>query len=231
MLLSPLSANAEWRRLTDITLNTAYTLEEASLSVGLFSPLSVGVTDNFQASLHPLLLLLGQPSLALRLRLNALGDITTALNLSGAWSFIDRETSDGARQASEGESFGFPGRVQLAQTTSFRLGDQWLLSLGNGFALDFLGSEPVRASIELHGSLHVLITSRHMVLVQLLGYLPLTEVMSLREPSAQVVYAWAPNARLHVALGLGFGEWLWEKTTGDTRKLHVFPVLDLWFHF
>jgi hypothetical protein len=226
------AVHADWRRLSDIELNTAYTLDEGSLSVGLFSPLSVGVTETFQASIHPLLLLLGQPSLALRQRLTAVDDVTTSINLAATWSFIKRETIDGrAAPSAEGATLGYPGTMQLTSTTSVVLGERWLLTGGGGVAADFLGADPIRTLVELHASVHWLPVRRHLVMLQLMGFLSTRSEVTLIRPSAQVLYAWSLSAKLQLALGMGMGEWQWESDTGTRRDLRFFPMLDLWFRF
>lgn len=226
------TARAEWRRTTDIELNTAFTLEEGTLSIGILSPLTVGVTDNFQAAIHPVLLLLGQPSLALRMRLTPVDEVTAALNLAGAWSFVARETADG-RSTSEanGDAVGFPGTLQLTETTSFRLGSRVLFSAGAGAAVDFLGGDPVRGLAELHLSMHWLAVARHMLMVQVMGYLPFTEQARLLRPSAQVLYAWSAGSSVQLALGLGVGNWVWETSDAGRTSVRIFPLIDVWFRF
>lgn len=230
-LLTSTPAHAEWRRTTDIDLNTAYTLEEGALSVGLFAPLVVGVTDDFQASIHPLLLLLGQPSLAFRFRVTPVDDVTVSLNLSGAWSFIERETASGTATPTGDETFGFPGTLQLTETTTLTLGRHALFSFGAGVAADFLGEVPIRGLLEVHLSAHLLPAPRHLIMIQLIGFIPFTEEVDLIRPSAQVVYAWSAGARIHLAFGLGLGEWTWESADGSRTTLNLFPVLDVWFRF
>ena len=225
-------ARAEWRRTTDIELNTAFTQEEGSLSIGILSPLTVGVTDSFQAAIHPLLLLLGQTSLAFRGRVTPIDDVSAALNLAGTWSFIDRETRDGVPSADAGDAeIGFPGTLQLTETTSFRLGQSALLSAGAGVASDFIGATPTRGLVELHVAAHWLPASRHLVMLQLLGYVPFTEEARLMRPSAQVIYAWAASSRVQLVMGLGVGEWTWETADGGRSKVRIFPIADLWFRF
>jgi hypothetical protein len=226
------SARAEWRRSTDIELNTAFTLEEGTLSIGLLSPLTVGVTDSFQAAIHPVLLLLGQPSMALRLRLTPVDDIAAALNVAGAWSFIRRETSDGRTTGeADGDPVGFPGTLQITETTTFRVGERVLLSAGAGVAGDFLGLEPVRGLIETHLSLHWLAAARHLLMLQLMGYLPFTEKARLLRPSAQLLYAWSIGSTVQLALGVGVGEWVWESSDAERTTVRVFPLVDVWFRF
>ncbi|MFO0744715.1 MAG: hypothetical protein U1F43_03440 [Myxococcota bacterium] len=226
-------ARAEWRRTSDIELNTAYTLEESTISVGILSPLTVGVTESFQASIHPLLLLLGQPSLALRLRLNPVGDVTVAINLAGAWSFIRKETEDGlsASQAAAGEDTGFPGSLQLGATVTFAASKHWLVSVGAGPAADFLGGKPIRGMAELHASVHWLPAPRHLVMLQANGYLDATHSADLLRPAAQLVYTWAATSRLHLVVGIGLGDWVWEEDDGTRRTVRVFPLADLIFRF
>jgi len=226
------AAHAEWRRSTDIELNTAFTLEEGTLSIGILSPLTVGVTDNFQAAIHPVLLLLGQPSLALRIRITPVDEVTASINLAGAWSFIKRETADGRSIAeADGDAVGFPGTLQLTETTSFRLGNRVLFSAGGGGAADFLGEKPVRGLAELHLSLHWLAAARHMVMVQLMGYLPFTERARLLRPSAQVLYVWSAGSSVQLALGMGLGNWVWETSDARRTTVRIFPLIDVWFRF
>lgn len=226
-------ARAEWRRTSEIELNTAYTLEESAISVGILSPLTVGVTESFQASIHPLLLLLGQPSLALRVRLNPVDDITVALNLAGAWSFIRRETADGvaASQAPDAAEVGFPGSLQLGITVTSPLGKHWLVSAGGGPGADFLGGDPIRGLVEVHASVHWLPRPRHLFMLQGNGYLDLGDSAALVRPSAELLYSWALASHVHLVVGVGLGDWVWEEASGARSKVRVFPLLDLVFRF
>jgi len=226
-------ARAEWPRTSDIDQNTAYTLEEGSISVGIFSPLIVGVTESFQASIHPLLLLPGHPSVALRLRLTPVDDVTVALNLAGAWSFIRSETADGRpkSQAADGEDVGYPGTLQLGATVTFALARDWLVSVGAGPGEDFLGSTPIRTLVEVHASVHWLPSPRHLLMLQANGYLDVTHGGALVRPGAQMLYSYAASARVELAVGLGLGDWIWEETSGARRTVNWFPLLDVIFRF
>lgn len=228
----PGEAHAEWRRTTEIDWGTAYTIEEGSLSVGILSPLLVGVTDDLQVSVHPILLLVGKPSAALRYRLTPIGPVTLALNIGAAWSFIRRVDLEGRERASDDDtSTGFPGSVQASLSATFRLGDAWLLTAGGGGGIDFLGGTAERALIHLQLGAHYLINPRHMLMAQLSGLIDPRAGGRLVRPSLQTLYAWAPSSRVQVGAGLSFGRFFWDVEPGRTRTIHIFPVADVWFRF
>ena len=241
------AARAEWRRTSDLALNTAYTLEEGALQLGIISPLTVGVTDAFQATFHPLLLLLGQPTLALRLRVTPVDDVTVALNVAGGWSFVQKEDRNGTPVAQARRTLrrpwtpdgtteldvdvGYPGTLQLTATMTIRLGKSWLVSWGFGPALDFLGADPIRGAAEVHLSADWLISAKHLLMVQLSGYVPVSEAVRLLRPEAQLLYGWAISDRVQLSAGLGFGDFLWSASESRRTTFPVLPIVDLWFRF
>lgn len=241
------SARAEWRRTSDLELNTAYTLEEGALQLGIISPLTVGVTDAFQATFHPLLLLLGQPTLALRLRVTPVDDVTIALNVAGGWSFVQKEDRTGTPEAQARRTLprpwtpdsnserdvdvGYPGMLQLTATMTVRLGKAWLVSWGFGPAVDFLGGDPIRGAAEVHLSADWLITAKHLLMVQLSAYVPVTERVRLLRPEAQLLYGWAISDRVQLTAGLGFGDFIWSTSESHRTTFPVLPIVDLWFRF
>lgn len=233
LVLGQGAARAEWRRTSDLQLNTAYTLEEGALQLGIVSPLMVGVTDAFQAAFHPLLLLLGQPTLALRLRVTPVDTVTIALNLAGGWSFVGKEDRDGNPEAAaaDGTEVGYPGTLQLVGTMTIRLGRSALLSWGFGPTLDFLGGAPIRGATEIHLSADWLITPEHLLMLQFSGYLPVTERVRLVRPEAQLLYGWAISDRVQLAVGASFGEFLWSASQAGRTTFPVLPTADLWFRF
>jgi len=225
-------ARGDWRRTTEVTHNTAFTLEQGQVEIGVLTPLSVGVTDELQVALHPVLLLLGQPYLALRWRLTRFGPVNVALNLGASWSFIRREDRDGRpADADTVGPVGFPGSLQLTGTVTLRLGSDWLLSLGAGPALDLLGAEVTRGLVELHAGLHWLIDRRQLLMLHANGYLQLSEEVTVRRPVVQLLYAVALSNVVHLGGGVGFGEFIFEPTDTERQTLAVFPVIDLWFRF
>ncbi|MCB9734419.1 MAG: hypothetical protein H6745_17665 [Deltaproteobacteria bacterium] len=228
-LASATPAAAEWRRSHDITLNTAYTLEQGAVEIGILTPLSVGVTDEVQVAIHPILLLLGEPYVALRWQMTRVGAVTVATNLGASWSFIRRENEDGV--PASGAGTGFPGVVQATATVTFKLGDSWLLSAGAGPAIDFLGADPVRGLAEVHLSAHWLLDESQLLMAQLQGYVRLTDRSELVRPLGELLYAVALSQGVSLAAGAGVGEFVFEESSSERRTLNLFPIIDLWFRF
>lgn len=230
--VAPGEALAEWRRSSEVTHNTAFTLEQGQVEIGVLTPLTVGLTDEVQAALHPVLLLLGQPYIAVRWRLTHFGPVNFALNVGAAWSFIRREDADGRPATSESVgTVGFPGSMQLTGTFTFRAGSDWLLSVGAGPAIDLLGAEVSRGLVEVHAGVHWLIDRSQLLMLQASSYLAFDDSPVLRRPLVQLMYAVALSSVVHLGGGVGFGEFIFEPSESERETLAVFPVLDLWFRF
>jgi hypothetical protein len=171
-----------------------------------------------------------QPTLALRLRVTPVDVVTVALNLAGGWSFVQKEDRSGAPSTGDA-GVGYPGTVQLTATMTIRLGKSWLVSWGLGPALDFLGGEPIRGAAEVHLSADWLITAKHLLMVQLSGYVPVSEAVRLLRPEAQLLYGWAISDRVQLSAGLGFGDFIWSTSERRRTTFPVLPIVDLWFRF
>jgi hypothetical protein len=225
-------AAAEWRRSDAIDWSTAYTIDEGSLAVGVLSPLIVGVTDDLQVALHPILLLVGKPSVSLRMRLGEVGPVAFAMDVGGVWSFLRRVDIDG-RQPAEGgtEKTGFPGTVQATTSATVRLGRHWLVTAGLGAGADFLDGTAARGLLEFHASAHWLPSSRHLVMAQLSTFIDPAANGALVRPSAQLLYAWAASSRVRLGLGIAFGRFVWDSGPGQSTTLVAFPIVDAWFRF
>ncbi|PKN58927.1 MAG: hypothetical protein CVU56_02990 [Deltaproteobacteria bacterium HGW-Deltaproteobacteria-14] len=225
------AARADWRRSIDLNYGTAFTLEQGMVEIGVMTPLSIGVTDELQVAIHPVLLLLGQPYIALRWRVSRYGVATVALNLAGSWSLIRREDEAGAPATEETPGSGFPGTVQLTATLTFRAGRDWLFSVGAGPGIDLLGARPTRGLAEVHASAHWLIDASQLLMLHATGYLDTSDGGRLLRPSLELMYAVALSNVVHLGGGVGFGEFIYEPNTDERKTLHVFPVADIWFRF
>jgi hypothetical protein len=225
-----LPARAEWRRNADVAFNTAYTLQEGTLTMGVLGPLDIGVTDTLQFGLHPILLLVGKPSVALRYRLTPVGSMTFALNAGATWSFIQRVDADG-READAGSrgTTGFPGTTQLTMLGTVELSPELTLTVGAGLGADFLGDTFLRAYIPAQVGLHLRLGAGHLLMVQ--GLVQFTPVDGgLRRPAGQLMYGLSLTPLTQLALGVTIGPMPWQTTTGPTT-IGVFPFADIWFRF
>jgi len=224
-------ARADWRRSTELNYGTAFTLEQGMVEIGVMTPLSIGVTDELQVAIHPVLLLLGQPYIAVRWRASRYGVATLALNLAGSWSLIRREDERGEPATEGTPGSGFPGTVQLTATLTFRAGKDWLFSIGAGPGVDLLGADPIRGLVEIHASTHWLIDSSQLLMLHATGYLDASDDGHLLRPVLELEYAVALSNVVHLGAGVGFGEFIYEPNAGERKTLRIFPVADIWFRF
>jgi hypothetical protein len=227
LMTAPRAARAEWRRNADVVFSTAYTLQEGALAMGLVGPLDIGVSDTLQLGVHPILLLVGKPSVALRYRLTPVSPVTFALSAGASWSFIGRVDAEG-RDSAAAES-GFPGSAHLTLLATIALRDDLILTAGLGLGADFLGDRLVRGLVPLQLGLHWRAGPSHLVMAQALGQVA-TDDGALRRPALQLLYGYALSPLVQVTLGLSLGPLTWQ-TESRARTLSAFPLADLWFRF
>ena len=224
------SARAEWRTNADVAFNTAYTLQEGTLMMGVLGPLDIGVSDTLQVGLHPILLLVGKPSVAVRQRLNPVGPLTFAMNAGASWSFIKRVDAEGEAPVEGSERpTGFPGALHLSLLGTAELSTQLTLTGGTGLGADLLGDTFVRAFIPAQLGLHQRLGARHLLMLQGLLQVRLTDG-KLRRPSLQLLYGLSLTPLIQLALGLSLGPAPWQTERGQT-SLAAFPLVDVWFRF
>jgi hypothetical protein len=223
-------SRAEWRRNADVVFNTAYTLQEGTLMMGVLGPLDIGVTDALQVGLHPILLLVGKPSVAVRQRLNPVGPLTFALTAGASWSFIERVDGEGREVTADSEGVtGFPGAVHLSLIGTAELSPWLTLTAGAGLGADFLGDSFARAFIPLQLGVHQRLGDTHLLMAQAL--LQLTPVEGgLRRPSLQLLYGLSLTPLIQLATGLSLGPLPWQTASGG-RDIAAFPYVDVWFRF
>jgi hypothetical protein len=227
LLLYAREGRAEWRRNADVVFNTAYTLQEGTLAMGLLGPLDIGVSDTLQVGLHPILLLVGKPAVALRYRVSPVSAVTFALSAGATWSFIDRVDREG--RETEAGAGGFPGSAHLTLLMTTELGRDLILTGGAGLGADFLGDQLVRGLVPLQLGLHWRADPAHLVMVQALAQWSPAEG-TVRRPSLQALYGLALTPVMQVTVGLSLGPLAWQTDTG-TRTIALFPLADLWFRF
>jgi hypothetical protein len=232
-LLAP-AARADWNGAPDITQATAHTLNEGELEFGLIAPLQYGINDAVTASIHPIMLLIGVPSLNVRWRVTPPRQIAVALNIGAAWSFLETEDANG--RPDDGtctqDLLGFPGTAHVSATTTWEILPTLTLSGTTGLSLDFLDLHPIRYLLELSLALHWLVTPDDMLM--LLGQTFLnfeeTELDILHRPTGQLMYAHS-FGNLSLAVGLALGHFPIKIGAFEEIAWPVYPVVDLWWRF
>lgn len=234
LALSGAPSQAAWLRTSELTYNTAHTLEQGETSVGLLHPLQYGISDRVQLSVHPVLVLIGTPNLGVRWRAYRERPWTVSLNVGMLWSLLTREDAAGNSDESvaEGVEVGFPGTLQVTATVSVDLADAWVVSFGTGPALDMLDVDANRVMAELHASVLWLVDPENLLMLHLAGnlvaYSQTAGESVLRRPVAQLTYAHS-FGQLHLAVGFAVGEFRIATSFEETATWPVFPVIDLWW--
>ena len=223
-------ARAEWLRTSDLSFDTAFTVERGELEIGVFSPLRYGVSERVQFSTHPILILVGAVNMSLRWRMTPVQRVTLAVNVAADVDLVSNENSLGQRFQGACADCGVPSRFQTTATASVRLGKSWLLSLGVGPAVDFIDFGYVRFLAEVHGSLIWLVDSRNLVMLHSSGYLSFDGPGRTGMPSTQLMYARACN-NLNIGLGVALGSFGIARSSAERHEWFAYPVMDIWWRF
>ena len=243
----PSRARATWEERADLIYTSANTLDSGEIEVGLFSPLQYGVTDRFQLSLHPVLLLMLTPHGAMRVRLLPDGAFTASVDVEGTWSLLDRVDQEDRRvlDAASCDGCGYPGSLQATLTGSWELAPSVLLSAGMGVVGNFLSFAYQESWVASRVSLAWAVNPDNLLLMQAWADLAPWSEEVLGPWSGQVTWAHAWGA-LHLAVGLAVGDFslVLDRASiytlpggsgakvveqGQVEKLPVMPMIDLWF--
>lgn len=229
-----------WRRVQEVVRGTADTLEKGRLTVGVFAPAMVGVTDSLTIASHPVLDLLLVPNLDIRLRLR--GDDVWVF--SGYGGYIQ-----GFQPV---ESSGVAGRTSLGVMATRYLVDRVALTAGVGWSgridrtvsivktRNAAGSESVATTSDLtldHGvglfaNVAWMLDERHMILVnshtRLAGF-------GAEDVLLTGVFVFARGS-LQIAVGASVGSFGLRslqvtESQGVVATWPVMPYLDLWWDF
>jgi hypothetical protein len=221
-------ASAAWVRTSQLTYNTAHTLDSGELEVGILSPLQYGISDRVQAAIHPVLLLIGAPNLSLRWRVTRNQPLTVALNFSATWSLLRREDALGDLAETGCTTCGNPGQLLVTTTASWAVSKTVLLSLGVGPALDFLDLEPSRFLAEIHGSALWTMTPDQLLMLHVAGFVKVVGQQEARLPVVQLTYARACGP-VHVGVGVAIGDFPLARELDQSDEWFLYPVLDVWW--
>ena len=228
------AARAEWIGTPDVIYASAHTLDDGEVEFGLLAPLQYGISDEWMVGIHPILLLIGVPHLTVRWRMVPPREVTASLDFGATWSFLQAEDPEGRPDdgSCRQEQLGFPGTAQLTGTVSWEVDPHVLLSGGAGFGMDFLDITPIRYLVEVHLSLHWLVTSEDLLMAQASTYLDFDPASArvLRRPTGQLLYAHSFGL-LNLGIGVAFGEFPIRIDAFTEWNWPAYPVIDLWWRF
>jgi hypothetical protein len=233
MLLIP-TGRADWGGAPDITQGTAHTLNKGELEFGLIAPLQYGISDAVTASIHPIMLLIGVPSLNIRWRITPPREVVVALNIGATWSFLETEDTEG--RADDGTCtqgrLGFPGTAHLSATTTWEILPTLALTGSTGLAMDFLDIQPIRYLLELSLALHWLVTPDDMLMLLGRTFLDFEQVGVdiMHQPTGQLMYAHS-FGNLSLAVGVALGHFPIKIDALEEIAWPAYPVVDLWWRF
>ena len=197
-------------------LGSAYTLDQGTFEMGVFTPLQYGVHDRVTIITHPILHLLLTPNLTLRVRAYD-GPVVLSAQVGYQQTFLAER--DG----------GFPGAVHGEMLASVRLGSAVGLTTLVGYGYGFFPSDH---RVNVGGTAHFLIGRSDLILVQALA----TYSFSRDEwdwPALQLLYAHAWHT-FHLGVGVAVGRYEfvpWEDVSLEVKGVPIYPIIDVWWRF
>lgn len=247
-LLASTPARAGWLSTDRVVMNTAYTLEEGELTIGLLSPLQYGVTEDVTIAIHPILALLLTPNVGARVRVWTEG-VTVSVAASYSQTFLREvafeKSADGDTGApyvrpgeSESIASGFPGTVQAGVLVSIPAGDVVTLTPYGGYTLDFftqvgggLTTVPSTHGPTVGFGLNWLIGDEDLLSVQVQGVIWSVPDGAPEIPTGTVAWAHAWD-ELRLGIGVAAGRFplrVGEGVAGEVIEIPVYPYIDLWW--
>lgn len=204
-------ATAQARNVRQVHDGTAYTLEKGEFSIGIFSPVQYGLTDEVTVVTHPVLHLLLTPNLVLR---GKVLDSTLALSINAGYiqTFLDPKR------------LNFPGTFSFYPMATVPFSNSIALSWHVGYLLDMA---PIAHGIMFGGGLTFLLSGADLLNLQAQDeYYWDTE--RFRVPTILFTYSHY-FYRLQVRVGVAFGRFPIQvgNAATDVRNLPAYPVLDL----
>jgi len=222
LLGAPDQSRASWLRPSQLTFNTAHTLDRGVLEVGLLSPLQYGITEGLQLAIHPLLSLVGVPNVTIRWRPTPSTDaVAVGVNLGAIWSFLPEEN------ASTGTLVDNSFQVLATVSVSWSITKEVMLTLGAGPSVEYDFID-VGVAAELHASLLWLIDADQLLMLHAEGYVALSGPEPRRSPVVQLMYARACGVT-HVGVGVAVGDFQLARAFDRKETWVLYPVIDLWW--
>ncbi|GMV41202.1 MAG: hypothetical protein AMXMBFR64_29180 [Myxococcales bacterium] len=247
ILLAAVPARGGWTSPDRVITNTAYTLEESELIIGILSPLQYGVTEDVTIALHPILALLLTPNVSARVRLWQ-EEVTVSVAASYSQTFLRRvgfeehAAGDSATpyvRPGDTESIesGFPGSVQMGVLVSVGVGAETTFTPYAGYTVDFFTQvdDGLVTHLSTHGPVaglgfNWLIGEEDLLTVQVQALWSVPDERP-EVPTGTVawVHAWD---ELRLGIGVAAGRFplrIGEGVAGEVVEIPIYPYLDLWW--
>jgi len=215
VLYSASEVKATWYETNRVVINSAQTLEEGEITIGLFMPLQYGIYDWLMFQAHPLLFLLISPNTGFKIKFLD-SSVVLSLSLSYSQTFLRSKENE------------FPGSVQIMPQLSIPLGDVVVATLGSGYMLDI---DPINHNTVMLAGMNILVNESNLILGQVsLTYNNSTNTFELPQGLVMYVHAWHS---FHLGVGAMIGSILFRRgqSPEDVIDLPVYPVLDVWWRF
>ncbi len=213
-------AGATWTAPRDIVHNTANTLEQGELLIGIVTPAIYGITDSITLIVHPLNWLLLSPNVGLRWRLADTQLVRFSVYTEGMVTIQD---DDQLSTVNDPRSLG---HVTVGAVTTFDLGAGVMATIGVGYQADF---EPAEHNLGFWGGFNWLINRSNLLMLQ--GgaqYAVGTNELVRAQGTLMWAYAWEV-ARLGV--GVSVGQFPVVRVSSVAAEVPVWPVIDYWGRF
>jgi len=223
LLLVSATASAGWKNVRRVTQSTAFTAEKGEVQIGIFAPLTYGISERVLVQTHPLYDLLLTPNLAGRVMMWD-GPAVVSMSAGYAQSVLQLTERKGAGESYVGPVASWPILESLAVTAAVRYAahidpgsaDVWRHGMSWQFAAQWLA------------------TQDDLVIVSYDQRRDLT-MSETQKPSVLLMYAHAFDL-FHVAGGVNIGQFrLRDQQAPDdpTRAATwpIMPVIDLWWRF
>ncbi len=228
---APRNARATWDDSGGIVRGSAQVLDTGEIGVGVFAPLSYGLSDNLMIQTHPVLDLLRLLNLAARWRLVSRTRWMTALTVNYKEALLESEVSEGKRQVDIAGVFTWLPHERIALTASL------------GLSTNISGLTSVWddvAGVTFVGTGHFILHERHL----LMGTVRvLRDAVNQRWETPLATMAWISNHRFPIVgnvdlvLGLALGEFRIRDPIFATANIDAkgvgqswwYPVVDLWW--
>jgi len=210
----PSVAEAYWEKPDDVLFGTAYTLNERTMRIGVFSPMSYGLHERVTLSTHPILDLLLVPNAGLKVRLFD-GPVTTSLAAVYNQSFF--ETQDVAAS----------GHLRIFGLASVSIGRVLITTVSVGVGQD-LGVN--RQSIHATLSTHVRMGYTDLIWMEA-GFTRLLYGENQTEAHGMLVYA-RRFGESSIGIGIAMGPPLNLEPLGLSEDSPpIWPYIDFWRFF